>query len=121
MKRTLATLAALLFILTCSITAFATEFQKLTLTKPVEVNGTMLLAGNYTLRFETTAASTTVSFLLGNKEMATSPAQLRTLTEKPRATQIQTNTAGKSPRLADVTFRGTTIGLSFDTPAAHGE
>ncbi len=118
MKRTLVTLAALLTILTCSITAFATEYQKLTLTKTLEVNGSMLKAGNYTLRFETTGASTTVTFLLGNKEVATAPAELRTLPEKPRNTQIQTDTSGKSPRLADISFRGTTIGLNFTNPPA---
>lgn len=122
MKRYLCTLAALLIVMTWSIAACATETQKITLMKSLDVNGTTLQAGNYTLRFEATGATTKVSFLRGSKEVATAPAQLRTLPQKSETTQIMSNTESKSPRLSEINFRGSTIGLTFSlTPDVAGK
>lgn len=124
MKRILTICSALLFAITLSVGAFAENLSKsVTIPNTVEVNGKTLPAGEYKVKVDTAAGSTAeVHFMKGRKEVASVPAQVKTLPNKPYATQIQVNNASSKARLDGIDFAGTTTAVRFagDT-ASPGE
>jgi hypothetical protein len=123
MRRTLATIAAFLFVMTLSIAAFAENISKnVTIPNNVQVSGQNLPAGQYKVKVETTGSTAQVHFLKGNKEVVSAPAQVQTLERKQYDTAVEVNHATSSPQLDGIFFSGTTTAVRFNaTSASAGE
>ncbi len=114
MKRIFAVSAAFLFAMTLSIGALAETISKnVTLPQAVEVGGKTLPAGDYKVKVDTTGTTAQVTFLKGRKEIANAPAQVKQLSSKPFATEVQMNTATSTPHLDGIDFGGTTTAVRF--------
>lgn len=102
------TLIALMVCALASITAFADKVKKehITLTSDVTVNGTLLKAGDYDLKFDEQTGELTV--LKDGKVKAKTMAKLEARSEKARDTSIRTRMVGNASDLIGVTFGGST-------------
>jgi hypothetical protein len=90
-----------------SIGAFAAKVKKqmVTFTEDVMVNGTLVKAGEYELRFNQTAGE--LSILKSGKVKAKVPAQLQARNDKARVTSLRTiSKGGATAELLGITFAG---------------
>jgi len=101
-QRTLATL------MVCAIaaTTFAEKVRKehVTLTSDVVVNGTLVKAGEYDIRFDEKAGE--LSILKNGKVKAKTSAHLQARDDKAKSTALKTRENGKMSELIAVTFGG---------------
>ena len=92
-----------------SISAFAGDKGKaakkhVTITDDVTVNGTVLKAGDYDVKFDETAGE--LSILKDGKVKAKVPAHLQARTDKAKDTSLRTLDKGGVAELTAVTFGG---------------
>jgi len=123
MKTILTTAAALLFAMAFFPGAAAETIKKsVSFPGAVEVNGKTLPAGDYKVKIDTNGSNAQVTFLKDGKEVASAPAEVKTLAVKQNSTQVQMNTAGSTPRLDEIDFSGTTTAVRFvGNTASAGE
>lgn len=104
--------AALAISALISISAFAgdkgkTEKKHITLTEDVMVNGTLIKAGDYDVKFDESTSE--LSILKDGKVKAKVPARLEARSEKAKDTAIRTlDKGGNVAELVGVTFGGWT-------------
>ena len=103
------TFATLLVCALFSIGAYAgdkgkTEKKMVTLTDDIMVNGTLVKAGDYEIKFDETAG--TLSILRNGKVKATAPAHLEQRTDKAKNTSLRTVEKDNLAQLLGVTFGG---------------
>ncbi len=106
MKYLQRTLIALIVCALAALTAFADKVKKerITLASDITVNGTLLKAGDYDLRFNEQTSQ--LAILKDGKVKATTTARLETRSEKAGNTEIRTRTVGNMEELVGVTFGG---------------
>lgn len=105
--------AALLVVTLASITAFAdkakTEKKMVTFPEDITVNGTLLKAGDYEVKFD--EATNTLSILKDGKVKATAPAHMEARSDKAKDTALRTREVNGGTELVGVTFHGSTNDL----------
>ena len=115
MTRTLARLALLGLALGVSISAFAgSKAESLTLMQDVQLNGTTIPAGDYTVKYDANGSTCLVKVMQGKKTVATANGELRQLAEKPRHNQavLQTDTGGL-PAVNEMDFSDSKTAITF--------
>ena len=120
MTRTLARFTLLVFALTLSISAFAaSKSQTITLYQSAQLNGTTLPAGDYTVQYDATAASTTqVKLLKNGKEVASANAQVKQLDgAPPQYNQVVTQNGNGGATISEIDFAHSNTGLTFESSA----
>jgi hypothetical protein len=100
------TLIALMVCTLAAMTAFADKVRKehVTFASDVMVNGTLVKAGNYELKFDEQTGE--LAILKDGKVKATTSARLEARSDKARNTEIRTRTVGDMAQLVGVTFGG---------------
>jgi hypothetical protein len=89
---------------------------------PVQVNGQQLPAGEYQVKWQGTGSNVEMSLVKGNKVMATAPAQLVDLDNKPNAdAALINNNADGSRSLSQIRFAGKKYALSIGREAAQNQ
>src|SRR5438309_9999170 len=106
MKTTFATLLVCALV---SIGAFAgdkgkSEKKMVTFTEDIMVNGTIVKAGDYEVKFDEAAG--TLSIIRNGKVKATAPAHLEQRTDKAKNTSLRTVEKDNLAQLLGVTFGG---------------
>src|SRR5271169_2991258 len=97
MTRMLARIALLVFAVTMSLSAFAgSKPESITLLHDVQLNGTTIPAGDYTVKYDANGSTCLVKVMKGGKTVATANGELKQLAEKPQHNQavLQTDTGG---------------------------
>ena len=115
------TFATLLVCALFSIGAYAgdkgkTEKKMVTLTDDIMVNGTLVKAGDYEIKFDETAG--TLSILRNGKVKATAPAHLEQRTDKAKNTSLRTVEKDNLAQLMGVTFGGWNQDVILGTSSA---
>ena len=115
------TFATLLVCALFSIGAYAgdkgkTEKKMVTLTDDIMVNGTLVKAGDYEIKFDETAG--TLSILRNGKVKATAPAHLEQRTDKAKNTSLRTVEKDNLAQLLGVTFGGWNQDVILGTSSA---
>ena len=102
-------------------TAFAATANKgsMQLLDPVTVSGKQLPAGEYSVQWDGSGPNVEVNIMKGKKVVATTPARLIDLSQKPArdAAVVRTNDDG-SRSLAEIHFGGKAYGLAIGTESA---
>ncbi len=90
MTRMLARVALLVFAVTMSISAFAgSKSETITLLHDVQLNGTTIPAGDYTVKYDAKEGSTClVKVMKDGKTVATANGELKQLANKPARNQV---------------------------------
>ena len=119
MTRMLARIALLLFAVTMSVSAFAgSKSESLTLLHDVQLNGTTIPAGEYTVKYDANGSTCLVKVMKGNKTVATANGELKQLANKPQHDQvILQDDAGSVPVLSEMDFSNSTTAISFGSNA----
>jgi hypothetical protein len=99
--------------------ALAANSGSMQLQGPVTVSGKQLRAGEYSVKWDGNGPNVELSILKGNKVVATTPARLIDLNEKPNrdAAVIQNNGDG-SKTLAEIHFSGKKYALAIGSDSA---
>jgi hypothetical protein len=100
--------------------AFATANKgSVQLMDPVTVSGTQLPAGDYSVKWDGNGPNVEVSFLKGNKVVATTPARLIDLSQKPNNdSAVLTSNSDGSKSLTEIHFGGKKYALAIGTESA---
>ena len=118
MKTTFATLLVCALV---SIGAYAgdkgkSEKKMVTFPEDMMVNGTLVKAGDYEIKFDETAG--TLSILRNGKVKATAPAHLEQRTDKAKNTSLRTVEKDNLAQLLGVTFGGWNQDVILGTSSA---
>jgi len=108
------TFAALMICALASIAVFAAAKDKIktesvTFTQDIMVNGTLVKAGDYQIKFNEQTSE--LSILKDGKVKAKTTAQIQSRSEKARNTSVRTLEKGGTAELIGVTFGGSTRDL----------
>jgi len=108
------TFAALMICALASIAVFAAAKDKVktesvTFTQDIMVNGTLVKAGDYQIKFNEQTGE--LSILKDGKVKAKTTAQIQSRSEKARNTSVRTLEKGGTAELIGVTFGGSTRDL----------
>jgi hypothetical protein len=102
-----------------AVSAFAANKGSVQLMDSVNVSGTQLKAGDYSLKWEGTGQNVQLSILKGNKVVATTPARLVDLNESSRGDVAVVNTnADGSKSLSEIRFGGKKYALEIGQESA---
>jgi|ERR1051325_3774712 hypothetical protein len=104
-------LVALVIAALASISAFAGDKDKVekkmvTFPEDIMVNGTLVKAGDYEVKFDETTGE--LSILKGGKVKAKTAAHMEARAEKAKNTALRTRDVGGTTELVGVTFHGAT-------------
>lgn len=123
MKKTFSALTVLVMAALMSLPALAADQSKhIKLYQDVEVNGTQLRAGDYTVKFDNAAQNGKIEFMKGHKTVATANAQVKQMPAKAPADQVILNTANGKSALDQIQFGGSNTALVFGSGSmAAGE
>lgn len=115
--------AALLLALTTSAFAASDSHKSnFEIGAPTQVNGTTLLAGDYTAQWEGAGPSVQVNILQGKKVVATVPAQVVALDSKASDTQAEVLNGTKGEReLKALHFAGKKFSLQLEAQSAKAQ
>jgi|SRR5436309_7093992 len=102
------TLIALMVCALAAITAFAAKVKKehITLTSDVMVNGTLLKAGDYDVKFNEETGE--LAILRDGTVKAKTTARLEARNDKAKNSSVRTRMVGNTTELIGVTFGGAT-------------
>jgi hypothetical protein len=117
MTRMLAGVALFVFAVTMSIGAFAgSKSESLTLLHDVQINGTTIPAGDYTVKYDANGSTCLVKVMKGSKTVATANGELKQLAEKPRRDQVLLQDAtGGLPAVTEMDFSNSKTAIAFDS------
>lgn len=87
----------------------------------VNVSGTTLPAGQYSLKWEGTGQNVQLSILKGNKVLATTPAHLVDLNQSAQANQALVKSENGNRSLSEVRFEGKKYALQIGGEAGMAE
>jgi len=121
MNRFLAPFTMLVLAITLSISALAGTIKKdtVTLSQDVQLNGTTIPAGDYTVTCETSGTTAQVKFMQGKKEVASATGHTKELGQKmPTARLLLTNSGGVAS-IQELDLTGTTTGVVFGSAMAN--
>jgi hypothetical protein len=120
MTRLLARVALFVFAVTMSLNAFAgSKSESITLMHDVQVNGTTLHAGDYTVKYDANGSTCLVKMVKNGKTVATANGELKQLANKPAHTQIVLDeSTGDVPALSEMDFSNSTTAITFSPSVA---
>ena len=119
MKRLSAQCSVLALVLILTLSAFAKpKSENITLYQDAIVNGTGLPAGSYMVKYDVEGTNAQVTFMQGNKEVASTTGQLKTLPKKPSSNQVVLNNEDRS--IAEIDFGGKDAAITFESPSTMG-
>jgi hypothetical protein len=114
MTRMLARVALLAFAVTLSLSAIASsKSEDITLLHDVQLNGTTIPAGDYTVKFDANGSTCLVKVMRGNKTVATANGELKQLANKPERNQVRLDATDGLPAVTEMDFSNTTTAISF--------
>jgi hypothetical protein len=121
MTRMLARVALFVFAVTMSISAFAgSKSESLTLIHDVQLNGTTIPAGDYTVKYDTNGSTCLVKVMKGGKTVATANGELKQLASKPDHDQVVVqNDTGGVPTLSEMDFSNSKTAITFSSTMAN--
>jgi hypothetical protein len=101
----------------------ATNSGELFLANAASVNGTVLKAGAYKVKWEGTGDNLTVSILEGKKVMATAPAHMMDLGSKASGNSVLVTSTDGKPTISQIRFSGSehALALGGDSAKPSGE
>jgi hypothetical protein len=112
-------LVGLALLLATSVFASAANKGSMELMDPVTVSGKQLPAGDYSVKWDGNGPNVEVNILKGNKVIATTPARLIDLSQRPsRDAAVVRNNDDGSKSLAEIHFSGKTYALAIGTETA---
>ena len=118
MTRMLARVALLVFAVTMSISAFAgSKSESLTLLHDVQLNGTTIPAGEYTVKYDANGSTCLVKVMKGSRTVATANGELKQLASKPDHNQVVLQNTGGVPALNEMDFSDTQSAITFSPNA----
>jgi hypothetical protein len=103
--------------------AFASNKGSLQLTETATVGGTQLKAGDYQVKWEGTGANVQLSIMKGSKVLATVPAHVIDLSDKPsNDTAVVRKNADGSESVAEIRFGGKkqAFAIGDESSASYG-
>jgi len=110
----LARIALLVFAVTMSLSAFAgSKPESITLLHDVQLNGTTIPAGDYTVKYDTNGSTCLVKVMKGSKTVATANGELKQLTNKPAHNQVVLDDTGSGPAVSEMDFSNTSTAITF--------
>jgi len=120
MTRMPARVALLVFAVTVSISAFAgSKSESITLLHDVQLNGTTIPAGDYTVKYDANGSTCLVKVMKDGKTLTTANGELKQLANKPQHNQvILQNDNGGVPALNEMDFSDSTTAISFSPGVA---
>ena len=111
----------LLLLTTAAFAGSDSHKGGLNLSAPVQVAGKQLPAGDYTLKWDGTGPNAQVNFVRDGKVVATVPARVVKLDQKPTQDTVEVKTAGNGDRtLTAIRFEGKSYGLEIGGESAGG-
>ena len=115
MTRMLPRVALLLFAVSMSLSAFAgSKSESITLLHDVQLNGTTIPAGEYTVKYNTNGSTCLVKVMKEGKTVATANGELKQLANKPQHDQVVLqNDAGGLPAVSEMDFSNSTTAVTF--------
>ena len=120
MTRMLARAALLIFAATMSISAFAgSKSESVTLLHDVQLNGTTIPAGEYTVKYDANGSTCLVKVMKGSKTVATANGELKQLANKPAHNQVVLDDAGNGPSLSEIDFSNSATAITFSPGMAN--
>ena len=121
MTRILARLTMLVFAVTISISAFAgsTKTDTVTLYNAVQLNGTTIPPGEYTVKCETNGTTAQVKFMKNGKEVVSARGQTKELSKKAQSAQLVLVDGNGAPSIEEVDLGGSKTGVTFDSSMAN--
>ena len=117
MTRRLSCVALLVFAITMSIGALAgSKSGTVTLYHDVQLNGTTIPAGEYTVKYDPNGGSTClVKVMKEGKTVATANGELKQLASRPQRDQVVLqNDTGGLPALSEMDFHNSTTAITFN-------
>ena len=119
MKRLFAQCSVLALMLTLALSAAAKpKSENITLYSDASVNGTSLPAGDYLVKYDVEGTNVQLKFMQGNKEVASTTGQVKTLEKKVGSNQVVLNNEDRS--VAEIDFRGNGSAIIFGSPGTMG-
>jgi len=114
MTRILARVALLALAVSISLSAFAgSKGEPLTLLHDTQLNGTVIPAGEYTVKYDANGSTCQVSVMKGNKTVATANGELKQLSYKPAHNQVVLDHSGSVPTINELDFSKTSTAIAF--------
>lgn len=99
--------------------AFAANKGSLQLNDAVTVSGTQLKPGDYSVKWDGTGANVQLSIMKGSKVVATAPAHMIDLNQKPtNDSAVVRNNADGSRTLAEIHFGGKKAALAIGSESS---
>jgi len=115
MKRLFPQCSVLALMLTLALSAVAKpKSGNITLYHDASVNGTSLPAGDYVVKYDVEGTTVQLTFMQGNKEVASTTGQVKTLPKKVSSNQVVLNNENRS--IAEIDFGGKDSAITFDSP-----
>jgi len=124
MTRMLARIALLVFAVTMSLSAFAgSKPESITLLHDVQLNGTTIPAGDYTVKYDANGSTCLVKVMKGGKTVATANGELKQLANKPAHNQVVLDDTASGPAVSEMDFSNTATAITFgsNTTTASGK
>jgi hypothetical protein len=111
-----------LFLLSAASLFAGTDTHKgsFTISSPVEVAGKQLSAGDYTVKWEGTGPTTQVNIIQSGKVVATVPAQVQTLDQRPGQDGVTSKTVNGVTTVTSIQFQGKNYSLEFGEASGGG-
>jgi hypothetical protein len=119
MTRMLVRMAMIVFALAMSISAFAgSKSENVTLLHDVQLNGTTIHAGDYTVKYDANGSTCLVKVMKGSKTVATANGELKQLANPPQHDQVvlQDDTGGL-PAINEMDFHKSATAITFSPNA----
>ena len=117
MKRLSVQCSVLALVLTLALSAVAKpKSENITLYHGTSVNGISLPAGSYVVKYDFQGSNAQVKFMEGNKEVASTTGQAKTLSSKVPANQVVLNNQDGS--IVEIDFGGKDTAITFQSPSA---
>src|SRR5271169_567739 len=102
MTRMLARVALLAFAVTMSLSAFAgSKSESITLLHDVQLNGTTIPAGDYTVKYDANGSTCLVKMVKDGKTVATANGEMKQLAKRPARNQVVLDDTGNGPTLSE--------------------
>lgn len=122
MKLSLRLISLLLLLFPAAVFAGSDSHKgSMSISGPVQVADKQLSAGEYTIRWNGTGPIAQVNIVRGDQVVATVPARVVRLEQKPTQDVVEINTSNGVRRITMVQFEGRSYALQIGSEQAAGE
>jgi hypothetical protein len=120
LRFSIAFLALVLLAATGLYAGTDTHKGSFSISSPVEVAGKQLSPGDYTVKWEGTGPTTQVNIIQSGKVVATVPAQVQTLDQKPGQDGVGLKTVNGVTMMTSIQFQGKNYSLELGEGSGGG-